>query len=139
MLSRMERREQPLRKCKDPPSADILRWEDQSVAVFSPRIFLKTEQIFVNSCPPVKTEPADNEMYSGGIKCEPGVDYKVEPILLTLKTEPVDPEHLGILPDCENLAPIKCSSSVRDSSNPSSLSIPQNGQLKRRAFGMGKV
>eukprot|EP00116_Pleurobrachia_bachei_P015227 sb/3475489/ len=124
----MERREQSLRKCNDPPSADILQWEDQDVAVFSPRPFIKTEQIFVNSCPPVKTEPADND--SEGIKCEPDVDYKSEPILLTLKTEPVDPEHLGILPD----------SSVSDSSNPSFLSLPQtvgsrfNGTLGGKGF-----
>ena len=104
----MERRKQPDRKCK----ADILQLEDQSVAVFSPRPFIKTEPIFVNPCPPVKTEPVDNEMYSGGIKCEPDLDYKVEPIFLTLKTEPVVPEHLGISPDCDNFGPIERSSSV---------------------------
>ena len=106
IFSRMERRKQPGRNCKDKLSADILQWEDQSVTVFSPRPFIKTEPIFVNSCPPVKTEPADIEMCSGGIKCEPDLDYKVEPILLTLKTEPVDPEHLGISPDGDNLEPI---------------------------------
>eukprot|EP00116_Pleurobrachia_bachei_P003900 sb/3464162/ len=120
MLSRMERIEQPLLKCKDLPSADISQWEDRNIAVFSPRPFIKTEQIFVN--PPVKTEPADND--SEGIKCEPDVDYKVEPILLTLKTEPVDPELLGIWPD----------SSVSDSSNPSFLSLPQNGVLFDKIF-----
>ena len=108
----MERRKQPDRRCKDPSSNDILQWEDQSAAAFSPRPFIKTEPIFVNPCPPVKTEPAGNEMYSGGIKCEPDIDYKVEPIKLTLKTESVDPEHLGILPDCDNLEPIEGSSAV---------------------------
>ena len=68
-------------------------------------------------------------MYSGYIKCEPDVDYKVEPILLTLKTEPVDPEHLGIFPDSDNLEPIEYPSSVSNSSNPSSLSYLQNGEL----------
>ena len=123
--------QEPVRKWKNvnPPPADILQWQDQDVAVFSPRPLIKTEQIFVNSCPPMKPELADNAVYSEVIKCEPGVDYKVEPILLTLKTEPVDPELLGVLPDCDNLAPIECSSSVRDSSNPSSLSFPQNGEL----------
>ena len=106
MFRKMELRKQPDRKCK----ADILQLEDQNDAVFSPRPFIKTEPIFVSPCPAVKTEPADNEMYSGGIKCEPDLDYKVEPILLTLKTEPVDPEHLGISPYGDNLEPIERSS-----------------------------
>eukprot|EP00116_Pleurobrachia_bachei_P014844 sb/3475106/ len=130
----MERRKQPLRKCKDPPSADVFPYEVQNVAGFSPRPFIKIEEIFVNSCPPMKTEPADNEMYSGSIKCEPDADYKVEPILLTLKTEPVDSEHLGILPDCDNLEPIECSSSVADSSNLASLRISLNGKALYAIF-----
>ena len=89
-------------------------------AVFPPRPFIKTEKTVVNSCPPIKTEPADSEMYTEFIKCEPDHDYKFEP---------VDPDLLRIWPDCDNLEPIGCSSSDRDSSNPSSLSFRQNGEF----------
>ena len=119
----MEQENKPDQKCNDPQSAAILQSEDQGVTVFSPQPFIKTEQILVNECPPVKTEQADMHPGVGGIKCEPDIDYKVEPILLTLKTEPVDPEHLGILPGCDNLEPIGSSFS------PSSCSFPQNGEL----------
>ena len=78
------------------PATDIIQWGDQTSIVFSPRPFLKTEQILVDQQPPpVKTEPADNEdgkgeVNTGFIKHEQEVLCKVDPDLLTVKTEPVE-------------------------------------------------
>ena len=78
------------------PVADNIQWGDQTSIVFSPRPFLKTEQILVDQQPPpVKTEPADNEdvkceVNTGFIKHEQEVLCKVDPDLLTVKTEPVE-------------------------------------------------
>ena len=74
-----------------PPATDVIQWGDQTSIVFSPRPFLKTEQILVDQQPPpVKTEPADNEdvkceVNSGFIKCEQEVACKEDLDLLTDK------------------------------------------------------
>ena len=72
---------------------DAIQWGDQTAIVFSPRPFLKTEQILVDQQPPpVKTEPEDVkwEVNSGFIKCEQDAVCKEDPDLLTVKTEPVE-------------------------------------------------
>ena len=93
-MERTDRR--PTVRTRTPPAADTIQWGDQTTIVFSPRPFLKTEQILVDQQPPpVKTEPADNEdvkceVNSGFIKCEQEVVCKEEPELLTVKMEPVE-------------------------------------------------
>eukprot|EP00116_Pleurobrachia_bachei_P014117 sb/3474379/ len=93
----MEIRRQPNRRCKS-ASESLVQWgSDENGAVFSPRPFLKTEQIPIE-LETVKTEPqSDNETYSQVnpmcMKCELDVDCKMEPGVL--KTEPVDPEQLA--------------------------------------------
>ena len=80
---------------------DAIQWGDQTSIVFSPRPFLKTEQILVDQQPPpVKTEPEDVkcEVNSGFIKCEQ--EIKHDPDLLTVKTEPVESVNINSLSDC---------------------------------------
>ena len=98
---------------RPPPAADTIQWGDQTGIVFSPRPFLKTEQILVDQQPPpVKTEPSDNEdvkceINSGFIKREQEVACKEDPDLLTVKTEPVESVHIKSLSDC---GPVKMES-----------------------------
>ena len=86
------------------PSADSIQWEDQTSIVFSPRPFLKTEQILANHPPVMITEPTDNEdvkceVNSGSIKCEQEVVCKENPDLLTVRPEPVESVHITSLSD----------------------------------------
>ena len=125
----MEPRKQPTRRCKDKTAPEEVQWEDENVDAFSPRPFLKTEQIPVELQPSIKAEPveSDNEAYSHVnpkcMKCELEVDCKKEPDLPTLKTEPVDPENFGGFPDNfeQTEFPVSCSSKSSSSS--------QNGEF----------
>eukprot|EP00116_Pleurobrachia_bachei_P012306 sb/3472568/ len=121
---------------RTPPAADNIQWGDQTNIVFSPRPFLKTEQILVNQQqPPVKTEPADNEdvkceVNSGFIKCEQEVMCKEDPILFTVKTEPVESVYIKSLSNCGpfKTEPVEFSSFLDNSDTPAS-SLPQIGEL----------
>ena len=133
----MERRIQPVRMgtTRTPPAADTIQWGDQTGIVFSPRPFLKTEQILVDEQPQVKTEPADNEdvkceVNSGFIKCEQEVACKEDPDLLTVKTEPVESVHIKSLSDCGPVKtePVEFSSSL-DNSDTAASSHQQIGEL----------
>ena len=126
----MEPRKQPPRRCKDKSAPEYVHFDNENVAGFSPRPFLKTEPISVELLhPPIKTEPveSDNEEYSQVnpkcMKCELEVDCKKEPDLPTLKTEPVDPENFGGFPDNfeQTEFPVSCSSKSSSSS--------QNGEF----------
>ena len=134
----MERIIQPDRigTTRTPPAADTIQWGDQTGIVFSPRPFLKTEQILVDQPPPpVKTEPADNEdvkceVNSGFIKCEQEVACKEDSDLVTVKTEPVVSVHIKSLSDC---GPVKTEpvefSSFLDNSDLTDPSLPQTSEL----------
>ena len=120
---------------RTPPAADNIQWGDQNSIVFSPRPFLKTEQILVNEQPPVKTEQADNEdvkceVNSGFIKCKEEVSCKEDPDLLTVKTEPVESVHIKSLSDC---GPVKTEpvefSSFLDNSDTAYSAFPQIGKI----------
>ena len=120
---------------RTPPAVDTIQWGDQTSIVFSPRPFLKTEQILVDQQPPVKTEPADNEdvkceVNSGFIKCEQEVACEEDPDLLTVKTEPVESVHIKSLSDCGPVKkePVDFSSFLDNSDTPPS-SLPKIGEL----------
>ena len=79
----MEQRKQPTRRCKAKTAPEDVQWEEENVAAFSPRPFLKTEQIPVELHPTVKPAESDNEEYSQVnpkcLKCELDVDCKKKP------------------------------------------------------------
>ena len=110
-----------------PPTADTILWGDQTGIVFSPRPFLKTEEILVDQQPPVKTEPVDNEgvkseVNSEFIKCEQDVACKEDPDLLTVEMEPVESVYIKSLSDGGPVKtePVELSSFLDYSDRPSS-------------------
>ena len=122
----MEQKERPIpmSTTRTSPGADTIQWGDQTAAVFYPRPFLKTEQIFVDQHPPVKTEPAYNEdvkyeAYPELIKCER--EIKEDPDLIGLKIEPVELDS----------GPVKTESTEFSTflDNSPSSSFPQIGEL----------
>eukprot|EP00116_Pleurobrachia_bachei_P003504 sb/3463766/ len=129
-VNRMELRKQPDRKSKSRMIGEVqepVLCDYQEVGSFSPRPFLKTEQITVDP-PQIKTEPEDCKVFPevganpGCIKCklEKGeVDCKKEPGLV--KMEPVSP-----VPDNSDASPQTSSTIPHKAGLLTNLHIPEN-------------